>query len=142
MIHFLSVYYLILSIWMFCLLVFLCTMCVLHANQNQKTASHLWNWSYRWLLATVCVCWKQNLGPLQDKWYWLLCHCLAPLIYFIRNHWSTWQPRLAITKADASDETHDKYCLLLLSAFNCVLSTLSLSYLINLSFCNNILDPS
>lgn len=38
------------------------------------------NWTYRWLWATRCNCWKQNPGPLQEQ------QCCWPLKH-LSSHW-------------------------------------------------------
>lgn len=54
----------ILCLWVFCLHVCPCTMCISSAKEARRGCGIPWNWSYIWLQATM-GCWYAHLGSLE-----------------------------------------------------------------------------
>lgn len=76
---------------MLCLRVCMCIPCLLNAHRGLKRASEPWNYSYRWLWATIRVLGVN--GPLREQRELLTAdpslRPWSPVLYFNPHHYTT-----------------------------------------------------
>ena len=81
-------YYILFYLWVFCLHICVCTVCVPGAVETWRVFQVLWNWSYRWLLShhvgdgnqtlILCKSNKHSKLPSHQSHFVFKCACVCP----------------------------------------------------------------